>query len=235
MPEIKDMVGLRFGKLVVLEKADKPKGSKSKSQFWLCQCDCGNKKIISGGSLRNGSTKSCAAPEDITGRRFGKLVAIEFDHKEKKIHYWKCICDCGNEKIANKNHLKTGRTWHCGCTDNRFRKEYGEAGFNALYASYRCNARNRNLNFNLTKDDFKILVESKCYYCDEVPKQIKKGNRLYGNFIYNGIDRINNNIGYEINNVVPCCGICNQAKSNLDFDYFVKWISKVYNNLNKIN
>lgn len=46
-----DMIGKRFGKL----KAIKYMGKKS----WLCECDCGNKKIILGANLRNGSTLSC--------------------------------------------------------------------------------------------------------------------------------------------------------------------------------
>lgn len=51
-----DMIGKKFGKLLVLEKKDKkPDGSYN----YLCQCDCGNTKIINGVSLRKGTTTSC--------------------------------------------------------------------------------------------------------------------------------------------------------------------------------
>ena len=48
------MVGKRFSNLVVIERAGGENGAK-----WLCQCDCGNTKVISGNVLRQGSTKSC--------------------------------------------------------------------------------------------------------------------------------------------------------------------------------
>lgn len=50
-----DMTGLRFGKLLVIE----PAGSGNYGTYWLCACDCGNKKIIRGWSLRHGGVKSC--------------------------------------------------------------------------------------------------------------------------------------------------------------------------------
>ncbi|KKM98992.1 hypothetical protein LCGC14_1152420 [marine sediment metagenome] len=51
-----DLVGQKFGRLVVLQFIDK---NKWRSSFWLCRCDCGKEKIILGDSLKNGDTKSC--------------------------------------------------------------------------------------------------------------------------------------------------------------------------------
>ena len=51
-----------------------------------------------------------------------------------------------------------------------------------------------------------------------------------GIYIYNGIDRIDNNKGYTIDNIVPCCHICNQAKSSFTLQEFQDWIEKVYQN-----
>jgi hypothetical protein len=53
--------------------------------------------------------------EDITNNRFGKLVAIRVSHQIDKLYYWKCICDCGNEKIISGNRLRSGKTKSCGC------------------------------------------------------------------------------------------------------------------------
>jgi hypothetical protein len=47
-----DMIGKRCGRLTVLERAENNKDGRAR---WLCQCDCGNKKIILGKHLRNGS------------------------------------------------------------------------------------------------------------------------------------------------------------------------------------
>ena len=43
-----DLVGKRFGRLVVLKRDE---NKKSKSVYWICQCDCGNIKSIDGASL----------------------------------------------------------------------------------------------------------------------------------------------------------------------------------------
>lgn len=53
-PHFLDIKGQRFGRLVALECVER--GDKTK---WLCQCDCGKKKVILGASLRNGGTRSC--------------------------------------------------------------------------------------------------------------------------------------------------------------------------------
>lgn len=53
---------------------------------------------------------------NLTGKRFGKLVAIKTAGKTKNGAYlWKCKCDCGNEIIANVGNLKNGHTKSCGC------------------------------------------------------------------------------------------------------------------------
>lgn len=49
--------------------------------------------------------------EDMTGRRFGRLVVIEELHHDKV----RCRCDCGNEAIVKKAYLRNGNTQSCGC------------------------------------------------------------------------------------------------------------------------
>jgi len=51
-----DMVGQRFGRLVVVSRA---KNSNAGSAMWSCFCDCGGTAIVVGGGLRSGHTKSC--------------------------------------------------------------------------------------------------------------------------------------------------------------------------------
>lgn len=52
-----EMIGKRFGKLVVL--AEHPEKDKDKRIQYVCQCDCGNTTITTGKRLRNGTAKSC--------------------------------------------------------------------------------------------------------------------------------------------------------------------------------
>lgn len=54
--------------------------------------------------------------KDLTGKKFGKLSVIEFDHRdEKRRYYWKCKCDCGNIRIVQGSHLCSGHSTSCGC------------------------------------------------------------------------------------------------------------------------
>ena len=49
-----------------------------------------------------------------------------------------------------------------------------------------------------------------------------------GDFVYNGLDRVDNEKGYTIDNVVPCCKHCNYAKRNRSVEEFIDWIAQVY-------
>ena len=50
-----DLTGKRFGRLVVISKADRVNGMIR----WLCKCDCGNETVVYGNNLRRGTTRSC--------------------------------------------------------------------------------------------------------------------------------------------------------------------------------
>ena len=55
--------------------------------------------------------------KDITGHRFGRLLAVSISHQRKygDCFYWKCVCDCGNESVVRGNLLRSGNTRSCGC------------------------------------------------------------------------------------------------------------------------
>lgn len=82
-------------------------------------------------------------------------------------------------------------------------------------SNYKNGAKQRNLLFELTKQQFANLTSAPCYYC---------GSELD----YVGIDRIDTNKGYIYNNVVPCCFICNKMKNTLTIDQFIKQIDKIH-------
>lgn len=73
-----DLTGEKFGKLLVIERAEdyvykNKKGMLITSPRWLCQCDCGNTIIVQGGNLRSGNTTNCGC-ENIASKG-EKLVA----------------------------------------------------------------------------------------------------------------------------------------------------------------
>jgi len=102
----------------------------------------------------------------------------------------------------------------------------GEAAFNTLFSNYRWAAINRGLEFNVTKEDFQILTSSNCSYCGAKPASIFK--KSSGSYIYNGVDRIDNQLGYVYGNMASCCEQCNKAKRKLGKSEFLLWIKAVY-------
>lgn len=114
-----DMVGQIFGKLTVVSFSHLRE--KDKSAYWNCLCECGNTKIICGMYLRRGAYKSCGCGKHdttmkIEGKKFHHLLVKEFSHYENSRSFWKCICDCGNERICKGKDLSNGEISSCGCT-----------------------------------------------------------------------------------------------------------------------
>ncbi|QNM05694.1 site-specific integrase [Qiania dongpingensis] len=53
--------------------------------------------------------------QDLTGKRFGKLLVLEYVRPEKGTGKWKCRCDCGNITYKSTGHLNAGTAVSCGC------------------------------------------------------------------------------------------------------------------------
>ncbi|MCK4640622.1 MAG: hypothetical protein KAU06_04730 [Candidatus Marinimicrobia bacterium] len=246
-----DLTGQRFGRLIVIKKANNSRGTKgcpSGRVRWLCKCDCGKEKIVWGDSLKTGSIKSCGCLNmevrkrrgkerrnfiDLTGQRFGKLTVISLALKPANLkgnqRYWKCKCDCGKETIVLGASLKRG-TKSCGCLVKEVHLlQYSEASLNSLFGVYIKSADNRKLSFELTKDEFRLITKKSCHYCGSEPTNMHGANNCNGKYNYSGLDRVDSSKGYTIDNVVPCCKICNRAKSDMAQKKFLAWIERVHN------
>lgn len=57
-------------------------------------------------------------PEDLTGRKFGKLTPLNIVERPQRGTYWQCRCDCGRTTVALASNLKGGNTKSCGCLAN---------------------------------------------------------------------------------------------------------------------
>jgi len=111
--KIKDLTDQRFNKLVVIKRIGMTKRG---SVLWLCQCDCGKTVQATSGSLNAGAKKSCGCLiiKDLTGQRFGRLVAIELAGTVKwGSKLWLCQCDCGKITQATSCSLRYKKS--CGC------------------------------------------------------------------------------------------------------------------------
>lgn len=182
--------------------------------------------------------------KNITGRRFGRLLVLGV-HAHSAVNnagtVWLCRCDCGRTKTATVTSLNTGGTRSCGCLslENRERisrkltersiRPNGEAAFMRLVRNYINSAKERGVEFALSHDEFRRLTQSDCFYCGLKPAQtVKSGSKaMNGNYLHNGIDRLDSNAGYEGSNCVPCCITCNRAKHILSLDEFCDWIERL--------
>ena len=109
--------------------------------------------------------------------------------------------------------------------------------FVVLYHKYKTTAKHNKRAFKLTKEQFKKLTSSKCFYCGTHPYLLfnplrstnRKGTPISREaYLYNGVDRVNSKKGYIISNCVSCCFICNRMKNTIDLDVFQKQIKKIY-------
>lgn len=174
--------------------------------------------------------------KDIIGQRFTHLIVVSYSHTQNgKIAWWNCICDCGNKTIVRGKDLRRNTTRSCGCYKIEQTKRYnslepGEAGFNVLFKRYLKDCKKKKRNFELTKEEFKNLTKKCCFYCGKQPYRVIQPLHISTAYIYNGIDRIDSNKDYTVNNVVSCCKDCNLMKNNLDIYEFIQQITLIYNN-----
>lgn len=92
MAKVIDLTGQKFGRLTVLKRTENSKAGKAR---WLCLCDCGNHKIITGNSLESGNTISCGCYR----REIVKnLNCRHFDSKSRLYNAWQNMYSrCNNE------------------------------------------------------------------------------------------------------------------------------------------
>lgn len=114
--------GKRFGSLTVEHITDQ-RNSYGRL-LYICRCDCGNTRLATAANLKRGEITRCEACQgksrmkDLTGQRFGKLVAIkpaDPPTAKRTTYKWLCVCDCGNVVSVSVNALTTRKTKSCSC------------------------------------------------------------------------------------------------------------------------
>ena len=142
---------------------------------------------------------------DLIEQKFGRLTVTERSYPNGKWGLrWLCKCECGAEKIVTGDNLRSGYTKSCGCL-SRLDPGPGIASMRGVLGIYKRIAKNRSLKFELTEKQFFELAQKDCYYCGAKPSNINKTKSNNGEYVYNGLDRIDNTKGYTIDNVVSCC------------------------------
>lgn len=153
-------------------------------------------------------------------------------------------CKCGNTSKGASDHvtrkisnlLSDGFTGCSKCVlENqemlKTQREFNDKKYvyKDVYREYVKKSKAREINFSLSIEEASELFSKNCYYCNRPPSN--KRSRTSGvEIIYQGIDRVNNQIGYLSGNVVPCCKFCNSFKLDRTTDDFFQHVRDIYFN-----
>ena len=230
--------------------------SQAKNPRVDCQCDCGKivdkrwADVCFGRCISCGCERIETASQGMLGRRFSRLVVLSrvgsdtyaSKSRIRKRSLYRCQCDCGTEIVCLGISLRSGNTESCGCLqkDAALRniataivactKPEGTAAKNTAIYNYKFNASERGLSWNLSDEQAIVLFTGNCFYCGKTPgpKNTKSEKlRNYRNFYRNGIDRIDNTVGYELDNCVACCWECNRMKNAMQQHDFLNHVAKI--------
>lgn len=174
------------------------------------------------------------------GEKYGKLTAVCIQPKDPTYagRKWLFACDCGGSTEVRSDGVKQGRVLSCGCAKIGVnRKKKGEASFRRFFEQSKLAASKRAIEWNLSEDEHKEIVQKNCYYCGASPrnfnpyfnkkaplgrrKEISKETFDLSWVCANGVDRVKNNVGYIPENVVPCCKACNYSKWSRTAEDFI--------------
>lgn len=155
---------------------------------------------------------------NLAGQKFSRLRVDGHSRRENRKTKWLCVCDCGNIKWIRSDSIKSS-------------EYFGDAG-NARrwFTYYKSDAKRRNRQFDLTFEQFKTITSRPCSYCGYEGNLFSDlhASRIAQPFQCNGIDRVDNSIGYILENVVSCCKMCNFMKHKLTREEFLKQVRKIF-------
>lgn len=166
------------------------------------------------------------------GERHNRLTLIRYSHTGK--HYRRHFvfeCDCGNETTLSIEAVRSGNTKSCGCLAlevkraKRIPDNYAE--ITAIILGYKRHARDRGIEWHLTREKVNEIVRKPCHYCGDPAGNLKRTKYSLQGFPHNGIDRQDAGGSYRIGNVVPCCGTCNVAKGTRSESEFIEWARRI--------
>lgn len=103
--------------------------------------------------------------------------------------------------------------------DKELRKKY-KLEYKKFY-DYRYHANLREIDFNLSWEEFLTFWQIPCYYCNSKIPTI-------------GLDRVDSDEAYCMSNIVPCCRRCNMMKMATPQDIFIEQCKKVVRQQTKI-
>lgn len=173
---------------------------------------------------------------DWTGKRVGfiEVVGLGGERSTRGNEFvWTCRCSCGKEFLAGTSRLRRGAK-SCGCRGDsaRFRRRFSleELAQRRSFGQARKAAETRSLLWEISFDRWKELIAKPCEYCGILGGNTWRITRQGEEFLfpYNGLDRVDNSVGYKESNVVPACAKCNRKKLTDTKEEFLDWSRSVF-------
>lgn len=173
---------------------------------------------------------------NLTGRVFGRLRVVSYAGARGHA-MWDCTCECGRSRRTRGSKLVRGEVTECADCAKAGAAKTGAVtrskpddtmALRRVIGYYRGNARKKGRTFTLTEGESQQLLSAVCHYCGLPPSTLVRGKGKSSGIMVGGIDRLDNRVGYEIGNVVPCCNTCNYAKRDMTPAAFLEWVRRVY-------
>lgn len=98
---------------------------------------------------------------------------------------------------------------------------------NVVVKQYRQTAKRRGLAFTIPLGLVHSLLASNCFYCGSPPSSVMHKKGSFGEFVYNGLDRVDSRSGYVEGNVVSACVVCNWMKSTMPLGKFIEHVRRI--------
>lgn len=156
-------------------------------------------------------------------------------------------CDCGKEIEVESYKIHWRKSCGCLVQKQNLKRAYKSRSYDTVtisqeYTNHRGNAKVAGRDY-MKKQDWLKIVKQPCFYCGGIDIRNRAAmdsyKKLRGVTLkeediekyaveLNGVDRLDSNKGYEMDNVVPCCGMCNRMKNKFTYKEFIDKIKLIY-------
>lgn len=172
--------------------------------------------------------------KDLTGLHFSQWEVLKFHDYKNRNAQWVCKCTCGTIKPVSAQYLLNGSSTKCiNCARLQSIKKC-DMFPNNYWKTLTFNASKRDIIFNITKEQAYELLQKQNYICrlSGVPIYMSKTASEHNNGLTTAsIDRIDSNIGYEIDNIQWVHIKVNIMKNKFDQTEFLQ-LCKLISNFN---
>jgi hypothetical protein len=144
-----------------------------------------------------------AVKQEWNENNYEKVVLKGLNYRQRQI-------EADIDKYLNKN-AENAKQWRENNPDkvavsNQSRLE----NIKIHYSNYKRSANDKNLNFEISTEEFDKIIKAPCHYCGIIQE---RG--------FNGVDRVNSEVGYVTDNCVSACSMCNYMKASLSENAFL--------------